>query len=112
MESFKYTGTESNLYDMLIWWSRMSPVTHNQESIHTGTIECCFGNHFDWNAQIGAEATATKHGEPIPIYFEFTKGKNKGRKFSMYPGDIIIFEDGRFSLKQSGECVVQSQDWP
>lgn len=109
--TFIYTGSEANLYDLLMWWGKMAPFEHSDEC-DTNGLHCCEGKPYTANALIGAEVSATKHGDPFPIYFQFLKGKRAGKKYDLNPGDMILFDNGEFSFKESCECVVISQDWP
>lgn len=113
MNKFTWDGTESGLYNLLIWWYGLVPYKHMDDcEPEPGSIHCCENQAEPPNALIGMEPRASKHGGPLPIYFEFTKGKRAGTRYDMSPGDTIFYEDGKFSYLESFECVVISQDWP
>ncbi len=113
MNTFTYTGTESNLYDLLIWWGQLVPFEHLDDCEQDpGALHCCEGIPRASNALIGLSDRSTIHGEPLPIYFQFSDGKRAGMKYNLHPGDKIIYKDGKFSILQWFECVAISQDWP
>jgi len=114
MKHFTWDGTESGLENLLIWWGTVEPFVHSENCEGQEiTLHCCEGepSHIG-NASIGMEARSTRHDEALPIYFEFLAGKRAGTRYDMHPGDTIFYEDGKFSFKESFECVVISQDWP
>ena len=115
MKSFTWDGTETGLYDLLIWWGTVEPFEHNpgcDPEMRDRTLDCCMPEEPIGNALLGGGHKPAKHGEPFPLYFQFFKAKNAGKKYDMHPGDTIFYEDGKFSYKESFECVVISQDWP
>lgn len=112
-ETFTWDGTEEKLYELLMWMMEKFPYQHSEDCVDSEvTLHCCSGLPTRANAQVGMEARTVRHGGPLPIYFEFTKGKRAGLKYQMSPGDQIFFEDGKFSFLESWECVVIGQDWP
>lgn len=113
METFTYNGSEASLYNLLIWWNKMVSFEHSDDcQPEPGVMHCCEGKPSKSNAIIGSEGRMVRREDPIPIYFEFLKGKRAGERYNVHPGDMFLFEDGKFSYKEWYECVVISQDWP
>lgn len=89
MDSFTYTGTEDNLYDLLVWWGTREPFIHS-DNCDGESLHCCQGENNFWTptAVLEASARPTKHGDPFPLTFLYI---GDGERIDMIPGDVVCY---------------------
>lgn len=94
----EWDGTETRLYELLMWWGTRIPWEHSPECDQDEKVlDCCFGVH-QYQSHYGIEASTFETGYLGPIG-PLTFVHPDGTKESVENGDRIYYRDyGKFEL--------------